>query len=213
MQKKFTLSEANEALNIIRPIMDDVQAIREKILASQPEAWPAIEKSAGNGGNKALSRMVDDFEKLDALVEKVGAEKIPYVCIATCVNMAGGQPISMANLKQLRAWCDKYGIMLVHDMTRVAENAYFIQQREEGYEDASIQQIVYELCSLTDAATMSSKKDAMVNIGGFLAMNDPKMYERACALVVVYEGLQKVKDGVTVKATVTDVKFSGLETD
>jgi tyrosine phenol-lyase len=130
-----------------------------------------------------------DFEKLDALVEKVGAEKIPYVCIATCVNMAGGQPISMANLKQLRAWCDKYGIMLVHDMTRVAENAYFIQQREEGYEDASIQQIVYELCSLTDAATMSSKKDAMVNIGGFLAMNDPKMYERACALVVVYEGL------------------------
>ncbi len=130
-----------------------------------------------------------DFDKLDALVKKVGAEKIPYVCIATCVNMAGGQPISMANLKQLRAWCDKYGIMLVHDMTRVAENAYFIQQREDGYEDVSIQQIVYELCSLTDAATMSSKKDAMVNIGGFLAMNDPTLYERACALVVVYEGL------------------------
>ena len=130
-----------------------------------------------------------DFEKLDALVEKVGPGKIPYVCIATCVNMAGGQPISMANLKQLRTWCDKYGIMLVHDMTRVAENAYFIQQREEGYEDSSIQQIVYELCSLTDAATMSSKKDAMVNIGGFLAMNDAKLYERACALVVVYEGL------------------------
>ena len=130
-----------------------------------------------------------DFDKLDALVDKVGAEKIPYVCIATCVNMAGGQPISMANLKQLRTWCDKYGIMLVHDMTRVAENAYFIQQREDGYEDVSIQQIVYELCSLTDAATMSSKKDAMVNIGGFLAMNDPKLYERACALVVVYEGL------------------------
>lgn len=74
-------------------------------------------------------------------------------------------------------------------MTRVAENAYFIQQREEGYSDKSIREIVYELCSLTDAATMSSKKDALVNIGGFLAMNDPELYEKACNLVVVYEGL------------------------
>jgi tyrosine phenol-lyase len=130
-----------------------------------------------------------DFSKLDALVEEVGAEKIPYVCIATCVNMAGGQPLSMDNMRQLRAWCDHHGILLVHDMTRVAENAYFIQQRESGYADKSIRQIVHELCALTDAATMSSKKDAMVNIGGFLAMNDAKLYEKACALVVVYEGL------------------------
>jgi len=130
-----------------------------------------------------------DFAKLNALVEQVGAEKIPYVCIATCVNMAGGQPISLENLRQLREWCDTHGVMLVHDMTRVAENAYFIQQREKGYADKSIRQIVYEICALTDAATMSSKKDAMVNIGGFLAMNDPGLYERACALVVVYEGL------------------------
>jgi tyrosine phenol-lyase len=130
-----------------------------------------------------------DFSKLDTLVERVGAQKIPYVCIATCVNMAGGQPISMENLRQLREWCDKHGILLVHDMTRVAENAYFIQQREKGYAEKSIRQIVYEICALTDAATMSSKKDAMVNIGGFLAMNDPVLYERACALVVVYEGL------------------------
>ncbi len=130
-----------------------------------------------------------DFEKLDSLVDKVGAEHIPYVCVATCVNMAGGQPISLANLHQLRAWCNQHDVMLVHDMTRVAENAYFIQQREAGYEDKSIREIVFEICSLTDAATMSSKKDAMVNIGGFLAMNDPILYERACALVVVYEGL------------------------
>ena len=79
--------------------------------------------------------------------------------------------------------------MLVHDMTRVAENAYFIQQRETGYENKTVKEIVYEICSLTDAATMSSKKDAMVNIGGFLAMNDESLYERACELVVVYEGL------------------------
>jgi len=130
-----------------------------------------------------------DINKLDKLVAKVGAEKIPYVCIATCVNMAGGQPISMRNLGEVKNWCDKHKILLVHDMTRVAENAYFIQQREAGYQDKTVKQIVYELCALTDAATMSSKKDAMVNIGGFLAMNDEALYEKACELVVVYEGL------------------------
>ena len=130
-----------------------------------------------------------DLSKLDALVAEVGAERIPYVCIATCVNMAGGQPISLANLKAVRAWCDKHGVLLVHDMTRVAENAHFIQRREEGYRDKSVRDIVYEICALTDIATMSAKKDPMVNIGGFLAMNDPDLYERACALVVVYEGL------------------------
>ena len=130
-----------------------------------------------------------DFDKLDALVDEVGADRIPYVCMATCVNMAGGQPISLANLKQLRSWCDKHGIMLVHDMTRVAENAHFIQKREEAYKDTPIRDIVYEICSLTDAATMSAKKDPMVNIGGFLAMNDRKFYDQACGLVVVYEGL------------------------
>ena len=130
-----------------------------------------------------------DFDKLNALLDEVGADKIPYICIATCVNMAGGQPISLGNLKQLRAWCDTHDIMLVHDMTRVAENAFFIQQREDGYKDKTVREIVFEICDLTDAATMSSKKDAMVNIGGFLAMNDEKFYEKACGLVVVYEGL------------------------
>ncbi len=130
-----------------------------------------------------------DIKKLDALVDKVGAENIPYICIATCVNMAGGQPLSLENLQQVRAWCDEHGVLLVHDMTRVAENAYFIQQREAAYADKSIREIVFEICSLTDIATMSAKKDAMVNIGGFLAMNDEKLYEKACALVVVYEGL------------------------
>ena len=130
-----------------------------------------------------------EISKLDRLVEKVGAANIPYVCIATCVNMAGGQPISLTNLQAVRHWCDQHAVMLVHDMTRVAENAYFIQQREAGYQDKSVKEIVYEICALTDAATMSAKKDAMVNIGGFLAMNDESLYERACELVVVYEGL------------------------
>ena len=130
-----------------------------------------------------------DIAKLDALVDEVGADKIPYVCVATCVNMAGGQPLSVENLRAVRAWCDKHGVLLVHDMTRVAENAFFIKQREKGYADKSVKEIVFEICALTDAATMSSKKDAMVSIGGFLAMNDEKLYDAACGLVVVYEGL------------------------
>jgi tyrosine phenol-lyase len=130
-----------------------------------------------------------DFDKLDKLVNEVGADKIPYVCIATAVNMAGGQPISLGNLKKLRQWCDEHDILIVHDMTRVAENALFIKEREDGCADKSIAEIVYEICDLTDIATMSAKKDPMVNIGGFLAMNDQRLYDRACTMVVVYEGL------------------------
>lgn len=130
-----------------------------------------------------------DFNKLDKIVKKHGAKKIPYVSIATNVNMAGGQPISMANLKELRSYTKKLGIRIIHDMTRVAENAYFIQQREKGYNKKSIAQIVKEICSLTDGATMSAKKDALVNIGGFLATNEWDVFEEARNLVVVYEGL------------------------
>jgi tyrosine phenol-lyase len=130
-----------------------------------------------------------DLVKLDALVARVGAGRIPYLSLATAVNMAGGQPVSMANLKALRRWCDGHRIPIVHDMTRVAENAYFVQQREAGYSDRSVADIVHEICALTDIATMSAKKDALVNIGGFLAMNEADLYRRACDLVVVYEGL------------------------
>lgn len=130
-----------------------------------------------------------DLNKLDRLVKKHGASKIPYVSIATNVNMAGGQPISMENLKELRKYTQEHGIRIIHDMTRVAENAYFIQQREEGYKTKSIQQIVLEICSLTDGATMSAKKDALVNIGGFMATNEWDVFEEARNLVVVYEGL------------------------
>ncbi len=130
-----------------------------------------------------------DINKLDVLVKKYGAKRIPYVSIATNVNMAGGQPISMDNLKKLRAYTKKHGIRIIHDMTRVAENAYFIQQRERGYERISIKKIVKEICSYTDGATMSAKKDALVNIGGFMATNEWDVFEEARNLVVVYEGL------------------------
>ena len=130
-----------------------------------------------------------DLNKLQALIDKVGADKIPYVAMATTVNMAGGQPISLKNLKAVRELTQKYGIEIVHDMTRVAENAYMIQQKEEGYQDKTVAEIVNEINSLTDHATMSAKKDALVNIGGFLATNDTRVFEEARNMVVVYEGL------------------------
>ncbi|TAH41998.1 MAG: tyrosine phenol-lyase [Bacteroidetes bacterium] len=130
-----------------------------------------------------------DLKKLEALVKEYGSKKIPYVCIATSVNMAGGQPISLQNLRALRDFTKKHKIKIIHDMTRVAENAYFIRMKEKGYKNKSVREIVHEICSLTDGATMSAKKDALVNIGGFLAVNDKKTYEEASNLVVVYEGL------------------------
>ncbi|MBL0007671.1 MAG: tyrosine phenol-lyase [Saprospiraceae bacterium] len=130
-----------------------------------------------------------DLNKLDVLVKKYGADKIPYICVAVTVNMAGGQPVAMQNMKDLRKYTKKHGIKIILDMTRVAENAFFIQQKEEGYAKHSIRSIVKEICSYTDGATMSAKKDALVNIGGFLALNDKDAYEEASNLVVVYEGL------------------------
>lgn len=130
-----------------------------------------------------------DLNKLEALIKKYGAKRIPYISIATSVNMAGGQPISIKNLKELRALTKKHNIRIIHDMTRVAENAHFIQQREKGYSGKSIKAIVKEICSYTDGATMSAKKDALVNIGGFLAVNEWDVFEEARNMVVVYEGL------------------------
>jgi tyrosine phenol-lyase len=130
-----------------------------------------------------------NLEKLESLIKVYGAKKIPYISLATSVNMAGGQPISIENLRELRKLTHKYGIRIIHDMTRVAENAWFIKIREKGYQNKSVKSIVKEICSLTDGATMSAKKDALVNIGGFLALNDKALYEEASNIVVVYEGL------------------------
>ncbi len=130
-----------------------------------------------------------DLERLEEVIREHGASRIPYLSIATSVNMAGGQPISLGNLRAVRDLADRHGIRIMHDATRVAENAYFIQQREPGQEGRPIAEIVREICSLTDGCTMSAKKDALVNIGGFLAVNDREIYEEARNLVVVYEGL------------------------
>ena len=130
-----------------------------------------------------------DMKKLERLVREVGAKRVPYINVQTCVNMAGGQPISMANLKEVRAFSKKHGIRVVLDNTRTMENAFFIKDREPGYGDKSIREIAHEICSLTDACTMSAKKDSLVNIGGFLAMNDEDFFIKAKGMCVVYEGL------------------------
>jgi tyrosine phenol-lyase len=130
-----------------------------------------------------------DLAKLQKVIDEVGADHIPYVCIATAVNMAGGQPISLGNLRAVRELCQRHGIRVIHDATRVAENAYFIKEREPGCADMSVAEIVRAICDLTDGCTMSAKKDALVNIGGFLALNEDDVFDACRSLVVVYEGL------------------------
>jgi len=130
-----------------------------------------------------------DLNKFESLIKKVGAEKIAYITIGATVNMAGGQPISMENLRLVYQMASKNKIKVVFDATRAMENAYFIKMREKGYEQTPVKQILKEMCSYSDAATMSGKKDLLVNIGGFLAMNDYEVFEEARNMVVVYEGL------------------------
>ncbi len=131
-----------------------------------------------------------DLNKLEDLINRVGADRIPYFCLATTVNMAGGQPISMENIRNLHTLCQKHDIPVYLDKTRIAEGAYFIQQREPGYEGKSVAEIVLEICSLMEGAWMSSKKDHLVNIGGYLALRDADVFEQARNMVVIYEGLQ-----------------------
>jgi tyrosine phenol-lyase len=130
-----------------------------------------------------------DLVKLAKLVAEVGVKKIAYLNYQTNVNMAGGQPVSMENLRETSAFCRQHGIRLFMDATRVVENAYFIKMREPGYQNDSIEDIVREMCSYADGCTCSAKKDCLVNIGGFLAVNDDALAEEARNLVVVYEGL------------------------
>ncbi|MCP4309197.1 MAG: tyrosine phenol-lyase [bacterium] len=130
-----------------------------------------------------------DLDKLRKLIDEVGADKIPYISVETNVNMAGGQPLSMANLKATAEMCHQNGILVMLDATRALENAWFIKQREAGYMEKSVAEIVREICSYSDGATVSSKKDNLVNIGGFLALRDPELAKAARAMLVAFEGL------------------------
>ena len=130
-----------------------------------------------------------DLDKVQALIDEKGADTIPYISLAGTVNMAGGQPVSMANVRALRELCDRHGIRIYLDATRMVENCFFIQEREEGYADKPIAAILKEFCSYTDGAWMSAKKDNLVNIGGWLAVNHEEVFDLVRNMVVIYEGL------------------------
>ena len=130
-----------------------------------------------------------DLEKLQAVIDRVGPENIPYVNVAVTVNLAGGQPVSMQNLRETRALLKKYGIRMWCDATRAVENAFFIKEREPRYAGKPVRAILHEMMSHFDGCTMSAKKDCLVNIGGFLAMNDEPILQAARELVVLFEGM------------------------
>lgn len=130
-----------------------------------------------------------DLDKLEALIERVGSDNIPYICVAATVNMAGGQPISVENLRAVRALATRHGIRVFLDATRAIENAWFVKQREPGWADVALPEILRAICACADGCTMSGKKDLLVNIGGFLALDDDALFEEARNMVVLYEGL------------------------
>ena len=129
-----------------------------------------------------------DIVKLEALIDEVGADRIPFGMMTITNNAVGGQPVSMENLKQASQVYRRHKIPFIIDGCRHAENAYFIQQREPGYQDKPVLEIARQTFGLADGMTMSGKKDGLSNIGGFLGFNDPELYERAAGELVLREG-------------------------
>jgi tryptophanase len=129
-----------------------------------------------------------DLERLDALLTEHGSERVAGVILTVTNNTGGGQPMSMANAREAARICREHGVRVLLDACRVAENAYFIQHREDGYEDVPYRQIAQEMFGLADAAVMSLKKDGMVNMGGFLAIRDEALHEAAVNLLIITEG-------------------------
>jgi tyrosine phenol-lyase len=129
-----------------------------------------------------------DTGRLEETLRREGREKVPFVLITITCNNNGGQPVSLANIREVRAIAGRYGVPVFFDMARFAENCYFIKTREEGYGDKTIQEIAREIFSCGDGCLMSAKKDGLVNIGGFMAFRDPALYQEAAQLLIVFEG-------------------------
>lgn len=129
-----------------------------------------------------------DLNKLETVLKSHPKEKIPLIIVTVTCNSSGGQPVSMENLKAVKQMCEKYGIQVFFDSARFAENAYFIKIREKGYSEKSIREIVLEMFSYADGMTMSAKKDAIVNMGGFIGFRNKEDYDKASTYNILFEG-------------------------
>lgn len=129
-----------------------------------------------------------DCEKLEKVLKEYPKEKISFICLTITNNTAGGQPVSMENIKAVSKLAKKYGVPLLFDSARFAENAYFIKVRESGYADKTIKEIVAEMFKYADMMTISAKKDGVVNMGGFMAMKSEEIFKKACTFNIMFEG-------------------------
>ncbi len=129
-----------------------------------------------------------DLDQLKEVLDSNPVEHIPFIILTITCNTSGGQPVSMQNIREVKALADQYNIPLLFDSARFAENAWFISQREAGYQNKTIREIVLEMFSYADGMTMSSKKDGIVNIGGFIATRRKEWYDQACTFNIMFEG-------------------------
>ncbi len=147
----------------------------------------SVDEAFDTNGNHPFKGNID-LEKLSQVLESYPHEQVPMIIVTLTCNSSGGQPVSLANLREVRQLADRYEIPVIFDSARFAENAWFIQNREPGYQDKTIREIVREMYELADGMTMSSKKDGIVNIGGILAMRHKDWFQQASVYNIMYEG-------------------------
>jgi len=185
-EKILFQSIARKGIYIISNSHFDTTRANVEYTGAEAVDFPA--EGALEWGKPAPFKGNANVQAMESFIKDKGAENIPLCVMTVTNNSLGGQPVSMQNLKEVRALCSKYGIKLFLDTARFAENAYFIKMREKGYENKPVREIAKEMYRLADGAWQSSKKDAIVNIGGWLAMNDKELSAKCRQLLILMEG-------------------------